>query len=193
MPRGVPAVPRGKYKPRKPRTPKAPGGDLTPGPKPLRDTRPLYGSSLVGSSPGFLTSRKFPPMPGWFSSIYPAATEPEWAIYWALTHMGLDESIDFIFQSPVLGGRTFGGFVVDIEVYIFHVGIAVQGEYWHYQRGPEQIENDRLEKARYESVNVGWIMVFIDALDAVTDPTYFTQEAIDGYDHSYFSKIAGVI
>ena len=128
-------------------------------------------------------------MPLDFQARYPGATLPEWAIFWALTTLGMKEHIDFGFQTAFAGGRTlYGGLVIDFEVYSRQTAISVLGIYWHYRRGAAVLEHDLLSKERYEQQRPGWSMVFIDEGDAIKNPRYYVREAFRGVDHSKLAR-----
>lgn len=115
----------------------------------------------------------YPTMPEGFSG-----TNPEWAIHWALTRMG----IEFDFQSSQLGGRQDrGGAVLDFYLPDLNMGINIQSTYWHYGR-PEAIGNDISQREILESMGI--TMIYIDEEDALRAPFYYANEAILGNDYS---------
>ena len=65
-------------------------------------------------------------------------TLPEWNVFQALARLGKKHNIDFVFQSPFMGGRqTRGGLVID---FLFinppDLAINVQGEFFHQEQPP---------------------------------------------------------
>lgn len=117
-----------------------------------------------------------PPPPGWTGTL------PEWAIFWALEELGLRPDVDFSYRlrMPELEVRRWGE--VDFLVWSAGVGIEVQGEYWHYLQGPEKAILDQIKAALLESA--GFVMVWIDAEDALASPLFYTREALAGRDYS---------
>lgn len=109
-------------------------------------------------------------------------TRPEWAIFNALTRL----KVDFEFQSSQLGGRrNRGGAVLDFYISSQNLGINIQSLFWHYGR-PEAVANDRMQRLALEGQ--GLRMVYIDEEDALRDPFFYTQEALQFRDHSRMSR-----
>ncbi|MFA5937266.1 MAG: hypothetical protein WC822_05335 [Candidatus Paceibacterota bacterium] len=107
------------------------------------------------------------------------ATKPEQAIYSALLKLG----IVFEFQSKMMGGRTVrGGVVADFYIPEYALVIACQGEYWH--SSPDRMAQDAMQRVSLESSGIK--VIYIDALDALRNPTYYCQEALRGISHSKF-------
>jgi G:T-mismatch repair DNA endonuclease (very short patch repair protein) len=118
--------------------------------------------------------RSYPPKPKDFQG-----TEPEWAVYWALSKLG----VVFDFQPSFQGGRLhLGGLVADFIVPDYQVIIQVQGIYWHYTLGARRQARDVLQRAQLEAQ--GYRVVFIDEDDALRNPIYYVREALRGIDHS---------
>ena len=110
-------------------------------------------------------------------------TLPEFAVYWGHTALGLKEGIDFLYQSPVSGGRlNRGGTIIDFEELDVPVGIRVQGLYWHAYAGQDKIASDAMLKLQAEST--GMTIIDIDEDDALRSPKYFVEEARGFRDHS---------
>lgn len=124
-------------------------------------------------------------------SEWPAAppdfqgTRPEWLVYWALTKLGLVPQIDFTFQSSQMGPRwQAGSSVVDFLIVnrVRPLSIRVQGNYFHYSMGSDKIEKDILQRQELEQSGIE--VVDVDEDDAVRQPLFYTQRALDGVDLS---------
>jgi hypothetical protein len=133
-----------------------------------------------GASDIFTKKRTYPPKPASFDKEHGQASEPEWAIFWALTKLGAT----FVFQQSFWYGRKqIGGAVADFTVTIpVTIVIRVQGEYWHYGMGSDKIEADEIQKMRFEAD--GFTCIDIDETDAETNPLYYAREALLRIDHS---------
>ncbi len=139
--------------------------------KPPMISQPLGRGSPI-KEPEVLPPYGYPP-PTW------PGTEAEWAVNWALTKL----KVLFYFQFPVSGGRTqFGGSVADFYLPEYHTALYVMGVYWHYERGVESLNADKLTKMILEGY--GYSVIWIDEDDALKNPTYYVQEAMRGKDHS---------
>lgn len=92
--------------------------------------------------------------------------------------------IEFIYQSPLFGGRTIrGGYVIDFLILDPpDLAINVQGEFWHYQRGSEVMATDKM--ARAQMAGQGIVLIFIDESDILEDVRYYVGEALQYRDHS---------
>jgi hypothetical protein len=113
-------------------------------------------------------------------------TRPEWAVYWALKQLGLEEGIDFFYlQSTWSVGRDYFS-QLDFFLPAYRVGIEIQGEFWHYGQGSEKVEQDQLRRALYAGLDI--TVVFIDEPDALADPVFYVKEAIAGRDHSLVGR-----
>jgi hypothetical protein len=117
------------------------------------------------------------PPPDW------PGTEPEWIVFFVLLAMGYRYGIDFLYRErlPGLLARNFG----EIDFLLPSLGIAleVQGRYFHYERGIEQIRSDALKRALVESQ--GLVLVALDEEDLVEgDPFWLVSEALKGRDYS---------
>lgn len=106
-------------------------------------------------------------------------TLPEWAIFWGHTSLGLREGVDFLYlaQAPT------SGIQVDFQELTVPVGIQVQGEFWHYQFRNRPGYRDQFQRGQLgaEGIDVIWI----DEDDALANPAYYVQEALQGRDHSF--------
>ena len=116
--------------------------------------------------------------PGWAGSL------PEYIAYTTFTSIGLRPGQDFIYQSPLLGGRMDkGGFVLD---FMFtnppDLAVNVQGVYYHYEFGVETRARDTLARISLAGQNI--TLIFIDDDDLLGDPTYYCREALNYRDHS---------
>ena len=112
--------------------------------------------------------------PEWFTGSL-----AEWAIYWALTRLG----VELVFQADMLGGRNIrGGAVADFYIPDRQLIIRVQGVFWHYERGAEIRAADELQKQAL--MGEVYTVIDIDEDDAMRDPLYYTKEALEGRDHS---------
>ena len=112
------------------------------------------------------------------------ASLPELYALRELERRGLNQGIDFYFQSPIFGGRVErGGFVLDF-LFLNPPGLAIniQGNYWHFGRGTATIARDRLLRAQL--AGLGLTLIFIDESDILKDVRYFIGEALMFRDHS---------
>ena len=109
-------------------------------------------------------------------------TRPEWAVYWALTILGLKPGIDFEYRAHLPGGEFTKRGEVDFLVYSHLVAIEVQGIHWHYALGEEQLQRDALKRILVESR--GFVLVAIDEDLALSSPLWVVREALAGRDHS---------
>lgn len=115
-----------------------------------------------------------------------AGSKPEWNIFWALQQIGLKPDIDFIYQSPQLGGRiVLGGVVLDFFVEKTMTAIEVQSTHYHYT-STAVISNDALQRAQLLSYGIQ--VIYIDEEDALRNPIYYTKEALAGVDHSLIGR-----
>ena len=109
---------------------------------------------------------------------------PEYVAYITFVQIGLEPGQDFIYQSPLMGGRLDkGGMVVD---FIFNnppdLAVNVQGVYYHYEFGVEAKARDMMARASLAGQDVK--LIFIDDDDLLRDPTYYCREALNYRDHS---------
>ena len=118
-----------------------------------------------------------PPIPDWF-----VGSTPEWAIYWALTIL----KVGFTYQSPQMGGRLAkGGAILDFEIPSLNLAINVTSKYWHYRTTPGRMA-DELQRATLEGRGIR--VIFIDEMDALRNPIFYTREALKFRDHSVFGR-----
>lgn len=124
----------------------------------------------------------FPPMPEEWKERNPSGTVPEWAIFWALLTLGYEENSSFYYQPSFSQQNVTFFTTLDFFLPDEGIGIEIQGEYWHYEQGPDRI----LKDIQRQQVLAGYDIevIFIDAEDAETDPIYYAKEAIQGIDHS---------
>ena len=111
-------------------------------------------------------------------------SKPEWITYVVLQQMGKVPDTDFMYQSPLMGGRLDkGGAIVD---FLFRnppdLAINVQGNYYHYGMGVETKTRDIL--ARIQLATQGIILIFIDEDHLEDNPIYYIREALRYRDHS---------
>jgi hypothetical protein len=115
-------------------------------------------------------------------------SEPEWICYITLVQLGKIPDEDFIYQSPLMGGRLDkGGNIID---FVFKdppdLGINVQGNYYHYGMGVETATRDIL--GRVQLASLGIILIFIDEDMLEDSPTYYVREALQYRDHSRLGR-----
>ena len=126
-----------------------------------------------------MTTQQITEVPaGWQGSL------PEYVAYTTFASIGLRPGQDFIYQSPLLGGRIDkGGLVLD---FLFNdppdLAVNVQGVYYHYEFGVETKARDII--AREGAVGRGLTLIFIDEDDLLRDPEYYCREALRYRDHS---------
>ena len=65
---------------------------------------------------------------------------------------------------------------------------SVLGEFWHHRRGSIVRQNDIQNRDRYEQYRRGWRMIFIDEEHALKKPIYYVREALNGIEHSKFTR-----
>jgi hypothetical protein len=126
------------------------------------------------------------PDPAW-QAQYPAGTRPEWAVYWALSKpLHMIPGLDFYYQARLPGVGASYYSTVDFLIPDFNTGIEVQGKFWHYGQGSQKIFKDvfRVQAFAGQGIKV----IFIDEPDALSNPTYFTEEALRGVDHSHVTS-----
>lgn len=119
--------------------------------------------------------------PVWWETL--SGSLPEWAIYEAHLRLGRRPGIEFTYQSALEGGRLFlGGLILDFVEHDMPIAINVNGVYYHYLRGSEQLRRNAEARARLSQY--GYQLVVIDEDDALRDPVYYLEEALRGVDHS---------
>jgi len=118
------------------------------------------------------------PPPGWEGS------RPEWMFYASLIQLGYQPGDDFVYQSPLLGGRLDkGGWIID---FVFNnppgLAVNVQGIYYHYELGAATSARDIF--AREALAGQGVTLIFVDEDDLEQDPVGITREALQFRDSS---------
>jgi len=104
---------------------------------------------------------------------------PEFICYEFLTYVKKqEEGVDFVFQHPLLGGRTeFGGFVLDFFFPMQGMGWRVQGERYHLFEAPDRAR-DLVARTLLESRGIQVIDLFED--DLLTRSDYVLNLAWEG-------------
>lgn len=101
-----------------------------------------------------------PPMPPWFRAKYPASPLTEWWCWWWLTAVGhFQPGKDFVYQDPVLGGRNYGGQVLDFVMIdrAPRLVLMINGDYWHFGQSTLKLNasiraRNNLKQAGYNAV-----------------------------------------
>ena len=97
---------------------------------------------------------------------------PEYIAYQTFISLGKEPGEDFVYQSPLAGGRLDkGGIVLDFVFYNYH-----------YEFGVEVRARDLLARAMMAGDGVA--LIFIDDDDLIRDPEYYCREALNYQDHS---------
>ena len=117
---------------------------------------------------------------------------PEFLVFEELLRRGLRPDRDFTYQANFFGGRLErGGLVID---FLFTdppgLAIAVQGDFFHQQKGANVIARDRL--ARVQLAAQGIQLIFIDESHAKEDVRFYVGEALQYRDHSFLATGNGV-
>jgi very-short-patch-repair endonuclease len=147
-----------------------------------RGYTPIRTGARRGITP---STREVPPMPDWFRAENPAATEPEWAIYWGHLQLGLKPGVDFIYQYPVDALIGAGKSQVDFYEPDLALVIEVQGIFYHFGLEGAQFQ-DHERRDRLEAL--GYQVIFIDEHDALDDPTFYVRAARVGREFSAFAR-----
>ena len=109
-------------------------------------------------------------------------SRPEWFIFRALEAL----KVDFTYQSNRMGGRLDkGGAVLDFFIPSLGLGINVQSLYWHYGRLGGAV-SDNLQRIALEGQGI--VMIYIDEESAISNPIWYTQEALQFRDHSQMTR-----
>ena len=113
-----------------------------------------------------------------------AGSRPEWMFYASLIDLGYQPGADFIYQSPLMGGRLDkGGWVID---FVFNnppgLAVNVQGIYYHYELGADNKARDIF--AREALASQGVTLIFVDEDDLEQDPRGVTEAALQFRDSS---------
>lgn len=88
------------------------------------------------------------------------------------------DGIDFLFQSPFLGGRTeFGGFVIDFLLPAKGLALQPQGARWHLQQ-PQDRARILLEQELLASQGIR--AIYLWETDLLTRPDFTLEAAWDG-------------
>jgi very-short-patch-repair endonuclease len=112
------------------------------------------------------------------------ASKPEQLVYAALVKLIGEDN--FSFQSSFFGGRDVkGGIVADFYIPMLNLILAVQGEYWHYEK-VERKAVDEIQRLALESQGIQVIM--LDEEDVLENAEYYVKEALNGIDHSKGGK-----
>lgn len=111
---------------------------------------------------------------------------PEFLVFEELERRGLQSGVDYIYQSPLQGGRTQrGGVIVD---FLFDnppgLGISVLGVYFHRDTQGA----DLMQRAQLAGLSI--TLIFIDEEDIYSDTRFYVGEALNYRDHS---RLAGSI
>ena len=113
---------------------------------------------------------------GWIGTL------PEYLIYLELVKL----KVEFTYQSSKMGGRQErGGAVLDFWMPDYNLAINVASLYWHYGR-QDQLLNDKLQREQLEAQGI--LVIYIDESDALENARYYTEQALEGNDHSRMSK-----
>jgi hypothetical protein len=130
-----------------------------------------------------MTQQQVRDVPGDF-----AGSLPELIVLQTLVRLGLQPGVDFVFQSPLFGGRlNRGGLVID---FLFSnppdLAINVQGSFFHFEQGGTVIARDVL--ARAQLAGEGITLIFIDEEDVLEDPVRFVRAALQYQDLSRLGR-----
>lgn len=114
----------------------------------------------------------------WQASGYPQGSMLEYLVWeYLVTKKAMKPGVDFVYQSPVLGGRTqFGGFVVDFFVRP-NLALQPQGEHWHLA-SPSDRARLRLESSILAGRGIKAIYLWESDLLARSD--YAIERALNG-------------
>lgn len=116
---------------------------------------------------------------------------PEFIVFQTLIRLGKTPDVDFVFQSPLFGGRIQkGGLVIDF-LFINPPDLAfnIQGEFFHQEQGADVIARDRMTRAAL--AGEGITLIFIDASDVLADPDHFVRAALRYQDLSFLGGVGG--
>jgi len=113
------------------------------------------------------------------------ATILERVVFKALWDLGFRPP-DLDFQSSMLGGRLDWGFgrqVADFVIHSLGIVIEVQGEYWHYYFGDQELRDlEREVQLRLVPRDPPWIVLFLEE-DVIRDPERLWQWLLDNVIH----------
>ena len=115
---------------------------------------------------------------GWQGSL------PEYIAFTTFESFGLEPGVDFMYQSPLMGGRmNKGGLVLDFDfTNPPDLAVNIKGVYYHYEFGVETRGRDVI--TRQQVAGQGKTLIFIDEDDILTDAEYYCREALRYRDHS---------
>lgn len=108
---------------------------------------------------------------------------PEFIVWeWLVYKRKLRDGVDFVFQSPLFGGRTrFGGFVIDFYFPQRREGWFVNGERWHLLT-PQARARDQLAKEMLAGQGITVIVLWENDLltrpDFVLERAWFRRESV---------------
>ncbi len=108
----------------------------------------------------------------------------EYAIYYAHMRLGLQEGVNFSYQSPLGGGRSYiGGTVIDFLEHDVNIAIRVQGRYYHLDRngGGDTRARDQIQKSMIESRGYPVVDIYDD--NALKNPVGMLVDARRGIEH----------
>ena len=111
-------------------------------------------------------------------------SRPEWMFYASLLQLGYQPGDDFIYQSPLLGGRLDKvGWIID---FVFdnppNLAVNIQGIYYHYELGADNKARDIF--AREALAGQGITLIFVDEDDLEQDPRGVTEATLQFRDSS---------
>lgn len=102
----------------------------------------------------------------------------EFVVYEYLTiNKHQKEGRDFIYQYPVMGGRSYGGGVLDFYLIAQNMAWPVQGEFFHISKAKDRAK-DILQ--RFRLVEMGMKVVDLYAKDLQERPLYVLNAAWEG-------------
>ena len=109
---------------------------------------------------------------------------PEYIAYQTFISLGKEPGEDFVYQSPLAGGRLDkGGIVLD---FVFSnppdLAVNIQGVYYHYEFGVEVKARDLMARAMMAGQGIS--LIFVDDDDLIRDAVYYCREALNYQDHS---------
>ena len=139
-----------------------------------RELRPLSGPDIP--IPGDQDEDKLQRYQSWRATFN--GSIPEFIVWEFLTlRKKLVNGVDFVFQHPLLGGRTrFGGFILDFFFPLRNEGWRIQGERFHLLT-PESRARDRVSRIILENRGIRIIDLF--ETDLLTRPEFVLALAFD--------------
>jgi len=115
----------------------------------------------------------------WQAEGHPSGSLPEYVVWeYLVTKKGWIEGLEFVYQSPILGGRTqYGGFVADFLIRPGNMVWNVQGLHYHLlntrDRALDLVVKAILSKRGYH-------VIFLWEDDILERPTYVIEAALKG-------------